>query len=164
VKHPIAQTHNGAAVYVNLIGSAAATHIASQPHLLNLVKEALGKMSPRAIEVRTEQDMGRDIGYDFVAETNENDGVFYAKLLREENFTRFVKNGKARATSYLTLILHRDENGDYELRDTWIGRLSPPLPGSAEETPDSKPYWNAHAHIFDKQPIQARTITRVSPY
>jgi hypothetical protein len=164
MKHPIAQTHNGVAVYVNLIQSPAALHISAQPHLLALVKETLQQTNLKVSDIRIEQDMGRDIGYDYVTETGENDGVFYAQLLRENTFTRFVKNGKPNATHYLSMILHRDDDGEYELRDTWIGRLSPPLPGDNQETQDSRTYWDSHALIFDRQPLQLRSVTKVCPY
>jgi hypothetical protein len=164
MKHAIAQTRNGAEVYVNLVRSPAAAHIAAQPYLLGLVKEALAPSSLKANIVSIEQDMGRDIGYDFVAETKDGDAVFYAQLVHQETFTRFVKNTKPRATHYLTMVLKRDDEGQYELDDTWVGRLSPPLPGSYNETQDSKSYWSTHAYIFDRQPLQLRTVTRVCPY
>jgi hypothetical protein len=135
-----------------------------QPYLVGLVKEALKSARPGAGETVIEQDMGRDIGYDFVAETNSNDSVFYAQLLRTSTYTRFVKNKKASATSYLTMILRQDDQGEYELRNTWIGRVSPPVPGGNNDTDESKTYWSSHACIFDKQPLQSRTITRVCPY
>lgn len=164
MKHAITQTRNGAVVYVNLVRSPAAARIASQPYLLGLIKEALEPTSLTAAVIRIEQNMGRDIGYDFVAETKESDPIFYAQLVRQETYTRFVKNTKPLSTQYLTMILKRDESGQYELDDTWVGRLSPPLPGSYNETQESKSYWNSHAYIFDKQPLQLRTVTRVCPY
>ena len=164
MKHPITKTRNGAAVYVNLLKSPAGTHIAEQPHVLSLIKEALEQTSLKAGAIRMERDMGRDIGYDYVAETGESDAVFYARLVREEQYIRFVKKGKPQATRYLTIILVRSDAGEYELLDTWVGRLSPPLPGRTDEAPESKDYWSSHAHIFDHQPIQLRTITNVCPY
>lgn len=164
MKHPVTQTHNGVMVYVDLVQSPAAAHIASQPHLLGLVREALARRNLNTAEIRMEQDMGRPIGYDFVAPTTENDTVFYAQLLRQSTYTRFVKKGEPLATSYLTIILKRDDSGAYELRDTWIGHLSPPLPGATNEAQDSKSYWSSHAHIFDKQPLQLRSVTKVCPY
>ena len=164
MKHPITQARNGAQVYTDLIKSPAAAHIASQPSLLTLVKEVLERTNLTGPKVRMEHDMGRDIGYDFVAETSETDVIFYAQGLREDTFTRFVKNGKPQATHYLTVILLKDESGEYELRATWIGRLSPPTPGSNDETSESKTFWGNHAQIFDRQPVQLRTVTKVCPY
>lgn len=151
-------------MYVDLVHSPAASQISSQPYLVGLVKEALEKTEPKTADAVIEQDMGRDIGYDFVTETTGNDSVFYAQLLRSSTYMRFVKNKKALATSYLTMILRQDDKGEYELRNTWIGRVSPPVPGDNNETDESKPYWDSHACIFDKQPLQSRTITRVCPY
>ena len=39
-----------------------------------------------------------------------------------------------------------------------------PRPGSADETPESKPYWLNHALIFDNQPLQLQTLTKECPY
>ncbi|HWZ65595.1 MAG TPA: hypothetical protein VNX65_02230 [Patescibacteria group bacterium] len=164
MKHPIAEMPNGTLIYVDLVHSPAALHIAAQPRLVGLVKEALKNSSLKTPMVYLEKDMGRDIGYDFVVEAAVSDSIFYAQLLRKNQYTRFVKNKKALPTSYLTIILQRDDEGSYALHDTWIGRLSPPLPGATDETPGSKLYWDNHALIFDKQPLQSRTITRVCPY
>jgi hypothetical protein len=165
MKHPIAHTKNGIPVYVDLIHSQAASHIAQQPRLLELVKEALKKASARGAEVSIEQDMGRAIGYNFVVETTDKDTVVYAQLMRETIYTRFVKNGKPAPTNYLTLVLrYNDDEGGYELHDTWIGHISPPRPGSENETESSKPYWATHAFVLDGQPLQLRTVTRDCPY
>ena len=164
MKHPVGQTRNGIAVYVDLIQSQAAKHIAQQPHLLGLVAEALQQITPRGADTKIEHDMGRVIGYNFVVKTTDSDGIFYAQLLRDTTYTRFVKNGKPVSTQYLSMILRRNEDAEYELLDAWIGRLSPPRPGTADETADSKSYWATHAIILGSESLQLRTITRACPY
>jgi len=164
MRHPVAHTRNGIPVYVDLIRSKAAAHIARQPRLLGLVKEALNKVTARGERVRIEQDMGRAIGYNFVVKTTEKDTVLYAQCVRDTIYTRFVKNGKPTPTKFLVLILYYDQNGGYELHDTWIGRLSPPRPGSDEETDQSKQYWAEHAYVLDGQSLQINTVTKVCPY
>jgi hypothetical protein len=99
-----------------------------------------------------------------VVETTDKDTVLYARLLRDSVYTRFVKSGKPAQTSYLTIVLELDDNNEYELVDTWIGRINPPRPGSAHETAQSKPYWANHAFVFDNQPIQTSTATKECPY
>jgi hypothetical protein len=164
MKHSIGHTRNNVEVYVDLIHSDAAKHISQQPHLLGLVQEALRNVSLSDSEVSIEYDMGRPIGYNFVVSTTEKDTVFYAQLLRDNVYSRFVKNGKPLATQHLALVLHRQEDKSYELLDTWVGRLDPPRPGSTNETMKSKAYWETHAVVLDKQPLQSRTITKISPY
>lgn len=164
MKHPIGHTSNGTPVYVDLIHSDAAAHIAQQPHLLGLVKEVLRKTALHDSEINIEHDMGRTIGYDFVVSTTDNDVVFYARPLQDSIYARFVKNGKPVSAQHLALTLRRDEEGSYELLDTWVGHLSPPRPGSVRETTESKPYWAKHAFVLDNQPIQSRTLTKVCPY
>jgi hypothetical protein len=164
MKHPIAITQNGIAVYVDLVKSQAAAHIAQQPHLLALVKEVVEQTTTNASEIHLEQNMGRTIGYSIVVETTEKDTVLYARLLRDELYTRFVKNGKPITTQYLSIILRRDSDDSYELYDTWIGRLTPPRPGSEKENAQSKPFWESHAFIFEGQSIQLATTTKECPY
>lgn len=164
MKHPIGQTRNGVPVYVDLIRSRAAKHIAQQPHLLGLAKEMLQKASVRGAEPSIEHDMGRSIGYNLVVTTTEKDTILYGRLVRDELFTRFVKNGKPDSTQFLSATLCQDSDAEYELCDIWIGHLNPPRPGSADETSESKQYWLNHAFIFDNQPLQLQTVTKVCPY
>lgn len=164
MKHPIAQTGSGSQVYVDLIHSPAATHIASQPRLIELVKEVLASASIKGEQTSIEHDMGRLIGYDYVVETGDSDTIVYAKLIRSTSYSRFVKNGKPKASRYLTILLIRDDDGNYSLHDTWVGRKNPPLPGSEQETDDSKLYWSSHAFVLDAHQVQSSSITKVCPY
>lgn len=164
MKHPIGITRNGISVYVDLIQSKAAKQIAQQPYLVGLVNEALLQLALSGPEVGIERDMGRNVGYSFIVDTTDADTVFYAQLLRDDVYTRFVKNGKPLPTQYLTMILRRDDNGDYGLCDAWVGRLAPPRPGSANETAQSKSYWSSRACILGNQSLQQRTVTKVCPW
>jgi hypothetical protein len=165
MKHPIGYSRNDMLVYVNLIGSSAATHIAQQPHLVGFAKEALRATALRGPEITLEYDMQRTIGYNFVISTTEKDSIIYAQILRDPLYTRFVKNGKPVPAQHLSLMLRHDaEEGAYELLDLWIGRISPPRPGSANETAESRAYWETHAFVLDNQSLQLRTVTKDCPY
>jgi hypothetical protein len=165
MKHSVGYTHNGVPVVIDLIHSSAAKHIAQQPHILGLAEEVLRKVTLHDDDVSIEYDMGRSIGYNFVVGTKETDTVFYAQLIRDNVYSRFVKNGKPLATQYLTLVLkRRDDDPAYDLLDVWVGNLNPPRPGSDDETAESIPYWQNHAFILDTQQLQTRTITKVCPY
>lgn len=164
MKHLIGTTRNDIPVHVDLIRSQAAAHIARQPYLLGLVREALGKVTAHGATANLEHDMGRAIGYDFVVQTTDADSIYYAQLVRDTLYTRFTKNGKPAPTQYLTMVLRRAKDNTYDLYDTWIGRISPPRPGSANETDESRPYWANHAFVLDHQSLQLRTITKVCPY
>jgi hypothetical protein len=166
MKHAVGHSRNNIAIFVDLIHSNAAKHIAQQPHLLGLVQEALQAITLSDPEVSIEHDMGRPIGYNFVVSTTEKDTIIYAQLLRDDVYSRLVKNGKPLATQHLTLVLRRqgDKDTSYELLDTWIGELNPPRPGSADESAQSRPYWETHAYVLDKQQLQSSTITKVCPY
>lgn len=164
MKHLIGHTHNGISVYVDLIGSQAAKHIAQQPQLLALAREMLRESAVNDSEISIEYDMGRSIGYSFVVSTSEKDTVLYAQLVRDTTYTRFVKNGKPVATQYLTAKLRRDNDEGYELYDIWIGNHRPPRPGCEDETNESKSYWANHAFVLDGQPLQSQSITKTCPY
>ncbi|HSX35393.1 MAG TPA: hypothetical protein VLH84_00490 [Patescibacteria group bacterium] len=165
MKHPIGDSSNGVTVCVDLIRSKAAAHIAQQPHLLGLIREAVSKTTVRGPQMSIEHDMGRAIGYNFVIPTTEKHTILYARMVHDELYTRFVKNGQPQPTQYITIILTRSETGDsYELQDAWIGRVSPPRPGSQHETPASKSYWSTHAHILNNESLQLRTVTKTCPY
>lgn len=164
MKHPIAQTQNGMAVYVDLISSPAASAVGRDPRLVDMVRRILQQTDAKTPTVRIESNMGKNVGYNMVVETKEADTILYAQLLRQDVFTRFVKNGQPRTTQYISVILRRDQDGDYELNQLWLGRLRPSQPGSTDESVSSKPYWSSHAFVLDTQPIQHRSITKVCPY
>lgn len=164
MKHLVGYTKDETPVYVDLIRSKAADHIAQSPYLLGLVRETLRQATIRGSKLSLEQDMGRDIGYSFVVETTETDVVFYAQLVHDDTYTRFVKNGKPLSTQHITLNLQRNTDKSYELHDAWIGHTVPPRPGSTDETASSKGYWANHAVIPNNQALQPRTITKVCPY
>ncbi|HSX33496.1 MAG TPA: hypothetical protein VLF91_04120 [Candidatus Saccharimonadales bacterium] len=164
MKHHVGETRNGVQVYAQLIGSPAGQRIARQPQLLSLAKEMLATVSLYDYEISMEYDMERPIGYSYTIETADKDSVFYALLLKDDVYTRFVKNGKPLSTSYLTVTLSKTSDNNYELSDVWIGRLTPPRPGSKNETAESKPYWSNHALILDSQALQLQTVTKACPY
>ncbi len=162
--HRIGQTSNGTNVYVELIGTVAGRQIARQPQLLSLAKEMLQQITPLDADMAMEYDMQRPIGYSSVITTTAQNTVFYGRLLKEDIFTRFVKNAKPQATRYLSVQLVRSHTGDYELTDIWIGRLRPAQPGSPAATPEGNRYWSTHAVIYTDQQLHINTVTKVCPY
>lgn len=164
MKHPVGATQDGTEVYAFLTGSKVGIRLAWQPQLLTLAKELLATVTLRGADTVVEYDMQRQIGYDYVIGTTDTDTVFYACLVKDEVFTRFVKNRKPTPTNYLTIIARRDAENSYELTDIYIGRYVPPRPGSTDETDASRPYWARHAVILSNQPVQAHSLTKLCPY
>lgn len=165
MRHFVGNGSNGTKVFVDLIASEAGRHISRQPYLLRLLGEALQDIALHESTVVVEQDMGRDIGYNFVVDTSAADSIFYARLVGDKLYTRFVRSAQAHPTRYLAIMLHRQaQRGEYELDNAWIGRLAPPRPGGADETAESRHYWSTHAVIPGDQPLQLRTVTKVCPY
>jgi hypothetical protein len=152
-------------VYVDLINSEAARNIAKQPQLISFVKEALRDKELTGTEMYFEYDLGRVVGYDLIIDAPNDDGIFYAQVLREDTYTRFIKGGKPLPTRYVAVGLRRSIDGSaYELQDVRIGRLSPPRPGMLNETSASRQYWATHAVVQDGQVLQLRTVTKKCPY
>lgn len=163
--HPLGVTPDGIEICVDLIKSEASSNIARQPQLIGFAKEMLAGKRLTGEEVRLEQDMGREVGYDTVVPTQSDDAVFYAQILRDTTYTRFIKSNKAFSTSYVAVILRRSEDGKtYELQDVRVGRLVPPRPGAPDETPESKEYWSSHAVAYEGQILQPRSITKECPW
>jgi hypothetical protein len=160
----IAEPNNGYEVYVNLISSAAGRYLSRQPHLINLIKEVLAPMKLKGGDVLIEHDMGRRIGNTDTVKTDEKDTIFYAQPYKKVVFSRYVKNRAPIPSSKLTIILVRDDEGNYDIVDTWVGQYTPPFPGDEKETDQSKPFWETHAVVMDTQVVQSKTITKTCPY
>ncbi|HUD81109.1 MAG TPA: hypothetical protein VMR08_00570 [Patescibacteria group bacterium] len=163
-RYSITESPKGYEVYVNLITSSAGRYISRQPYLINMIKEVLVPMKLTGAEISIEHDMGRVIGNTDIVATGEKDVIFYAQPYKKTVFSRYVKNHSQLPSKTLTILLVQDENGDYELTDTWIGPCSPPFPGDKKETSRSKSYWETHALVLDTQTIQSKTLTKVCPY
>ena len=163
-KFTIVESTNGHEIYVNLIVSPAGQYLSRHPHVINLIKEALTTAELSGSRVVVEQDMGRGIGTTDIIVTTDKDVIYYAQPVKTEVFSRFARNKFPQVCQTLTIIAEQDIEGNYEIRDTWVGPFSPPFPGDELETAESKAYWETHALVQDAQPIQSKTITKVCPY
>lgn len=158
--HHIGTTKNGAEVYVNLIKSEAAVHIAHNPQILALTKEMLAKSTVTGKTANIEHDFGRTVGNSEIVETTPKDTIVYAKRLRYDSYNRFVRKRQLSPSSFVSLSLVKTENGEYELVNAWIGRQTPAF----TETEASKLYWANHAIVLEGQQLQLRTVTKDAPY
>jgi len=164
MKHPVANTSDGAAVYVDLIQSPASISISRDPHIVTLIKELLAIKRIAGRTLTLEVDFGRNVGNTDIVETTEKDRVVYAKRLKQETFTRFVRSRIPLPTSFITIILRKDAAGDYELYDAWLGPNVPSLPGTTTETAESKDFWMNHAFVIEGQSLQTRSLTLTCPF
>jgi hypothetical protein len=163
-KHIIGTTLTHQEVYAHLIQQPLSSSIGRNPHLLALIKEALGHYELENDVEYIEHDMGRNVGYSELLETKEKDIIFYAKQSRSETYTKFVKNRRTTPTTFLTIRLVKDEDGNYEVVNVWLGKKFPPAPGDSHEETESKAYWDQHAVVFNGQVILSNTITKECPY
>lgn len=157
-------SENDYEVYVNLISSPAGHYLSRQPHIVRLIQEALTSINLRGDRVMIERNMGRTIGNTDIVETNEEDTIYYAQPLKTSVFSRYAKHRYPQPSQKLTIIAVKDDAGDYEIQDAWVGAAHPPFPGSAHETNASKAYWQTHALVDNAQVIRTKTITRDCPY
>ena len=163
-KYVIAQSASGNEVYVDLITSSAGQYLSRQPYVINLLKEVLESMKLTAGHISIERDMGRVIGNTDIIETTDTDVIFYAQPNKKSVFSCYAKNRYPSPSRKLTIIMKKDEEGNYEIHDTWIGPHSPPFPGDENATAKSKTYWASHALAQDAQAVQSKTITKICPY
>src|SRR5947209_1901101 len=138
-RHTVGISRNGKEVYAYLLQLPLSASISRNPHLLTLIKEAVSNMNLTSPTEVIEQDMRRNIGYDEMIVTRKEDAVkedavFYARQVREELYTKFVKNCRPESTSFLTLNLQKDDEENYEVKDVVIGKMIPPPPGHTEAT------------------------------
>jgi hypothetical protein len=163
-KYVITESETGYEVYVDLITSSAGHYLSRQPYVINLIKEVVIPMKLTDARVIIERDMGRVIGNTDIVETTEKDTIFYAQPAKKDVFSRYARNRYPSPSRKLTIILERDDEGNYEVHDTWVGPCSPPFPGDERATAKSKTYWETHALVQDAQAVQSKTITKVCPY
>jgi hypothetical protein len=160
----ICKMSNGAEVYYEDKKSHTATHLADTPQLLPLLKEFLSKQDFHEDRIFIEHDAGKIIGHTDLVEVTDKDDLVYAKRLNRNNYTKFVKNRTPPTTMYFTVLLHKDDGGNYELASTWVGRTCPSFPGDVNATSESKPFWDKHALVFGNQAIQEDTLTTICPW
>lgn len=161
--HPVS-TQKGVHVYVDLTRSRASVRISQQPHILTLAKELLDSLKFSGPKIVIEHDFGRVIGNTDVVETTDKDTIVYAKKVREGTFCRFVRRRQMASSQFLSLLMIKDKNGNYELLDIWVGKQVPPFPGGEDATAESDGFWKNHALVIEGQTIQPSSLTKEVPY
>jgi hypothetical protein len=160
----LGKTKNGLEVLVDLERGHAATHLRDTPGLLEMVKEAIPNIEPDDSYRRIEIDLGREVGYSDLVETEDGDEIVYAKRPHRDAYTRFVKNKGPVPSSWITLELQRKDEQHYELFTAYIGRIVPSFPGTSFETFKSKPFWSRHALVWGRQEVVLGTETTECPW
>jgi hypothetical protein len=163
-KFRLDETHDGYYIYVNSISSSAGHYLSRRPYVYALIKELLSTHKLRGDRIIIEQNMGRDIGTTDIVSTTEKDTIYYAQPIKSEVFSRFAKNRYPQVSNMLTVVIDRDNEGNYEVSDAWIGGNHPSFPGDQFATADSKSYWKTHALVQDAQVIQPKSLTKICPY
>jgi hypothetical protein len=159
--HHIAVSANGKNVYINLLQPPISVAVGRNPHLLTLIKEVVTRSNFSGESIDLENDMKRTIGYMDSIATSAEDAVFYARQLKSDAYTRFVKNRKTDATSFVSIRLKQAGPDAYNITNVWLGRIPP---GEETATPKSTEYWLEHAVVYNGQPLMASSITKDCPY
>jgi len=156
---------NGRRVFFNDVDSHVATHFADTPQLRALAAEVIAGRELSDTIVEFETDMGRIVGKSDLVENDRQDEIVYAKRKNREVFTVFNKSKSPQPCSLVTVSLHQQADGSYELLSAWIGPLnSPPFPGDENETAESKSFWTTHSLAWGTQEIQPQTETSQCPW
>jgi hypothetical protein len=163
MKEFVCKTRSGKSVYIDHEATKVGLHLTEAPQLLQLVKEVLTIRDVEGENVALEVDLGRIVGETSLIETTDDDEIVYARRLQRDKYTRFVKNKELMPTSWVTVILHKVDDG-YNLWSAWCGKLVPTSPGGEDEMPKSQGYWRNHALVYDADIIQADTVTEVCPW
>ncbi len=163
MKELVVTSHNQQSVHIDHDATKVALHIQETPHLLDLVREIIADTDIEGENIAIEKNLGRVVGETTLIETTDDDEIVYAKRLGRDKFTRFVKHKAAQPTSYVTIILHRADEG-YNLWSAWCGKLVPTSPGDEDEMPKSRGFWSDHALVFDETIIQSGTATPICPW
>jgi hypothetical protein len=163
IREFIGQSRNGERVYIDPQETKVALHLAEAPQLRELITEVLEKVDLVGDNVAIEKDLGRTVGETTLVETDDNDEIIYAKRLQRDKYTRFVVNKMAQPTQFVTVILHKTDEG-YRLWSAWCGQLVPTSPGGDDEMPKSQGFWRNHALVYDETIIQLDTVTATCPW
>lgn len=163
-KFMIDATNDAYDIYINLISSPAGHYLSRRPYIIGLIKELFSSKELSGKRIIIEQDMGREIGRTDIVPTSEKDTIYYAQPIKSDVFSRFAKNRFPQVSSILTVVAIQDNDGNYEVSDTWIGANHPAFPGDNFATKESKTFWQSHALVQDALAIQSKTITKTCPY
>lgn len=163
IRRKIATSKNGESVFIDDQLTNVTLHIIETPDLVDLVREVIQESELTSENVAIEKDFSRAVGETSLIETSDEDEIVYAKRLHRDKFTRFVKNKFLTSTSFVTVILHKKDDG-YNLWSAWCGRLIPTSPGGQDEMPKSKGFWSGHALVYDESIIQPDTVTTDCPW
>lgn len=183
-------TMNGCVVSVETEGSHAATHLEEQPGLWELTREILRQIDINATrdnDAAFEKDLGRPVGVMDLVEVLPGEPRLWAVRKGRETFAPFVVRSERPVTNFVTMVLkHLDlgpipahvgsrlldnrllslppDTKHLDLFTTYIGRLTPPLPGDPRATAESLSYWLRYALVWGSQAIDETTVTNECPW
>lgn len=158
------KSKNGHLIFYDSETSHASTHFAEHAGLEGMTKKSLEDTEIDDDKLRFEYDTGEEIGMMDLVETVAGDEIVFAKRPLRQVYNRFVKNKMATPTNYVTIEVRKANDGSYDLYTSYIGRLTPPTPGSPTETPESRPFWNAHALVWGNQAVEEGSETTQYPW
>ncbi|MEV0081153.1 hypothetical protein AB0H58_32470 [Nocardia neocaledoniensis] len=151
--------------YDDSVTSHAAGHFRDTPGLLAAATDAISRASiavaPRVITL----DVGYIAGLSDLVPIQPGDETFYAKRAHRDVYTVFNRTRAPWPCSLVTFVLEAaDSRGDRLLRTAWVGPAAPCFPGDPNESPESRPFWRAHALAWGAHDIQPGTETAICPW
>ena len=159
-----AVSENGVEVFWDPQTSHASTHFQDAPSLKEAVKEAISNLVVEGTGIQIDVDMGRMVGVSSLVETNEGDEIVYALRPLRTLYSRFVKNREPEPTSWVSINIQRDKEGQYNLYTAYIGRLTPSFPGGDYLPEQSKEFWSKHALAWGAQEVIPESVNSECPW
>lgn len=126
-----------------------------------LLPEALMQIRTEGRQMIAEEvDLGRFIGITTGVETTLEDEIIFAQRVGRKGLTRFVKNREGTPTSFLTVVLQKNQSEEsYTCLTAWVGRKAEPEPWDRRATEQSVAYWRSHALLWGSEPVVQGTET-----
>ncbi len=156
---------NGSLVY-----DRSDSHLHTEyPDIHTVLKTALADIEPNTnLDVATYSHIFPDvIGESIRVPTTSEDEIIFAQRLRRAGLTWFVKNRLLRPTNVFTVVVKRDKYAageQYILITAYVGEPAPPEPWDTIATPESIPFWNQNALVWESVPIIPGTETSERPW
>jgi hypothetical protein len=159
-----ALSKNGMEIFWDLETSHASTHFQDTPALKEVVRKAIPNFVVEGEGIQVEVDIGKVVGESSLIETTDHDDIVYALRPLRTLYSKFVKNRKPVATSWVTISIKHGEKGQYYLYTAYVGRLTPSFLGGDYLPEQSKGFWSHHALVWGTQEVIPESVTKECPW
>ena len=108
--------------------------------------------------------MGEEVGTTDLVETTDGDEIVYALRPRRDVYSRFVKNKAPVPTSWITVVLQKASDTEYDLHTAFVGHNTPSFPGGDYLPEQAWDFWSKHALVWGPQEVIPGTEMSQCPW